>query len=426
MAWDLLLLDASFKGVSFDVMDTTDESTRDIQQHLYPYVDGADTEDLGRKARQVTLTAVFTGVLYELPMYALLAVLNQKGPGELIHPVFGSMPQMQLVNHVVKHDAENCDYCTITLAFIEHLDSNPFFALQLPSQLAAIAGQISGDAWNTGIGLFSDVMSIIRVVTGAAARLNAIRSIANSIISTVRSEITDLVVSGQDIVQFPRAFTSDLAAGFDGFISARNLTGDSLVSNWKALAADANSVSSLPASLAAGVIPARFAAIDKQIVMGTAAPITLNIASDDLATISAIVTLTVANAMIQVASDVLLDQLESTELSAFEIEKINNDTREIILLAMQAQRLAYPVEISRLVTEPLKDAAMHIQDTAAGIIEARPPLARYRVESSTNLHLLAHKLYADYTRAGELFRLNPEIRNPNTISAGEVLNAYSR
>ncbi|MGV4146288.1 DNA circularization protein, partial [Citrobacter freundii] len=44
----------------------------------------------------------------------------------------------------------------------------------------------------------------------------------------------------------------------------------------------------------------------------------------------------------------------------------------------------------------------------------------------TNLHLLAHLWYEDYTRATELLRLNPTLRNPNNIKAGDVLNAYSR
>ena len=42
------------------------------------------------------------------------------------------------------------------------------------------------------------------------------------------------------------------------------------------------------------------------------------------------------------------------------------------------------------------------------------------------LHLLAFEWYGDYSRFGELLRLNPQIRHPNFIEKGEILNAYAR
>lgn len=56
----------------------------------------------------------------------------------------------------------------------------------------------------------------------------------------------------------------------------------------------------------------------------------------------------------------------------------------------------------------------------------RPPLTTRVVNAETNLHLLAHQWYGDYTRATELLRLNPSLRNPNAIKTGDILNAYSR
>ncbi|EBC7006980.1 multidrug DMT transporter permease, partial [Salmonella enterica] len=47
-------------------------------------------------------------------------------------------------------------------------------------------------------------------------------------------------------------------------------------------------------------------------------------------------------------------------------------------------------------------------------------------EQDTCLHLLAHQWYGDHTRAGELLRLNPGLRNPNVIRKGDRLHAYSR
>ena len=39
---------------------------------------------------------------------------------------------------------------------------------------------------------------------------------------------------------------------------------------------------------------------------------------------------------------------------------------------------------------------------------------------------IAHAFYSDYKRADELLRLNPQVRYPNYIEQGEVLNSYVR
>ena len=43
-----------------------------------------------------------------------------------------------------------------------------------------------------------------------------------------------------------------------------------------------------------------------------------------------------------------------------------------------------------------------------------------------NLHLLAHRLYQDYGRAAELNRLNPVVRCPNFVAAGQEVYGYAR
>jgi len=48
------------------------------------------------------------------------------------------------------------------------------------------------------------------------------------------------------------------------------------------------------------------------------------------------------------------------------------------------------------------------------------------VEGDGNLHLLAFAWYGDYRRAAELARLNPMLRNPNHLQAGDLLHAYAR
>ena len=77
-------------------------------------------------------------------------------------------------------------------------------------------------------------------------------------------------------------------------------------------------------------------------------------------------------------------------------------------------------------TESLKDAALGVQRAAVSVIDVLPPLVTRRIEAPGNLHLQAFRWYGDYSRAGELARLNPTLINPNGLQTGDTLNAYAR
>ncbi|MGS4689483.1 DNA circularization N-terminal domain-containing protein [Citrobacter farmeri] len=119
MSWEDSLQDASFRGVRFDVVNTRDSASRDIATYEYPYVDGGDVDDLGRKPRNLRMTVLFWGDDYEVRLQAFLAALDTRGSAELIHPVFGSMTGMQCIEYQASHEAENVDYCVVEVVFIQ-------------------------------------------------------------------------------------------------------------------------------------------------------------------------------------------------------------------------------------------------------------------------------------------------------------------
>lgn len=91
MAWNLTLQNASFRGVPFEVEAVEDRGDNALVLHEYPWRSGAEVENMGRKARVIPITALFWGVAYEAKLKALVAAFEEEGPGELIHPVFGSV-----------------------------------------------------------------------------------------------------------------------------------------------------------------------------------------------------------------------------------------------------------------------------------------------------------------------------------------------
>lgn len=419
MSWKDNLLDASFKGVKFDCVRTREVDERDVGEYLYPYLDGGDTDDLGRGIRRFDITAVFWGDDYETRLQEFLVKLDEPGPGELIHPIYGSIEHAQLKGKAVDHDAEEPDYATLRMTFLEHKPGNPFFVRELPAQKADAASQYADLATELGASQFASYLSTLKAKPGILSRLNAMRDVMAGTLSTIRGVVDSWVSSGMDLVEFPRTFVADLSSGVSGLLDLRAVEGDGLMPNWRGLAADAGSVISLPRGLSTGSVPVRFAP-----TTGSAG--TVPVEPADLVAIEAVTQVAVAAAVTEKAADVLAEQAEKPTLAPPEVEQIANDVRELIQDAVDIYRDNHPPDVALPICDSLRDAAKSIQDAAIEVINLRPPLQRRVVETPVNLRLLAFQWYGDHSRAIELARLNPKLRNPNDIRAGDTLNGFAR
>jgi len=448
MSWKDLLHDASFRGVTFDCLRTRDSAKRGLAEHEYPYIDGADVEDLGRRARRISMTAVFWGNDYESKLQAFLKAIDQSGSGELIHPVFGSIPNAQLDDYEVSHDAQNPDHCTVELLFLESKPSNPFFAQQLPSQKAEAISALTDGVRSSGISAFSSALDALKSVQGTLSRLNALRDVITGTLSAVRSQVQGIIGTTLDIIEYPQAFAADIVSYLSGMADLRPFDVGTIVSDWKSLTGQLTNTVQLPASInsgtatigsSAGVVPAGVTSTTNSTggstsVSGTSstlavlpsAVVAINGNPADVATVQGIVQLAAAMQLADTASTILADESADPTLSPADIELIVNDTRTAIQAAIDAHRSLYSLDVSRPITENLKDIALAVQTAAIAVIDERPPLATRTVTVAGNLHLTAFRWYGDYTRADELARLNPQITNPNFLMPGDVLNAYSQ
>lgn len=97
MGWREELRPASFRGVPFQVLDSTFEGGRRHAVHEYPQRDNPFVEDLGRMAESFRLEAFILGDDYMARRNALARVCRTRGTtrglpgGELVHPYLGSM-----------------------------------------------------------------------------------------------------------------------------------------------------------------------------------------------------------------------------------------------------------------------------------------------------------------------------------------------
>ncbi|HEM6611431.1 TPA: DNA circularization N-terminal domain-containing protein [Yersinia enterocolitica] len=437
MSWSDSILDASFRGVRFDVVNARDSWSRDIAQHEYPYIDGADVQDMGRKARNIRLSALFWGDDYDSRLQSFIAELDKRGAGELIHPIYGSMPNMQAIECQVGHDAENVDYCTVELVFLESKTGNPFFSQDYPTAQADVIFNQVQPLIDAEQSLMDNALAPLRDAKKLMSKSKALASAALNMLLIFRGEITGFVGSTTDFVQYPGAFISDLQSAVS--LTSQNATSsgssvsaasaisqtNATMSDWGESHRQLTEIANLPTALVSGE---KTAPVDM--------PAGVSVA--DIAELIAMVTIVVAGELALDAADIFSNEDINSLLSPTEIERIANDTRQFIQTAIDQHRAQYAdatQEVSssptalgiawQPVVEGLKDIALAVQQLAANMITTRPPLIQRQVDSVSNLHLVAHRWYGDYRRAVELQRLNPQLRNPNNLKPGDVLYAYA-
>lgn len=426
MAWTDNLLDASFRGTVFDVRKIDDNADRSTSEHAYPYVDGSDIEDLGRNARRTTVEAIFYGGDYEQRLQAFLKVLDEDGAGELVHPVFGSIKNAQVMRYGVHHEADQVDAAVVSIDFAESTPANPFFDRSLASQKADAIGTGGGVARSLLGGKLADIVGALRAASPLAA-LDTLRTSMLGPLLALKSEVTSVITSGLDVLSYPRAWATDIAALADGILDLRDFvsgSGGSLKADWNMIV-NAFSVLAPYSAPAAGVAP--LAAPAMPIVSqadAATAPIVPTEAQAAAATAS-YVAVASATGQADAAALVLIAEAKTPTLSPPEIEDIAATVRASIEAAIVAVRAVLSLSDSRPIVEALKDEALAVQTAALAIIEARPPLIRRTAAAPGNLRLLAHRWYGDHKRAPELARLNPDLRLPNFIQRGDTLNAFA-
>lgn len=466
MSWQDNLQDASFRGVRFDVVSAQDSVARDHADHGYPWTDGEDVHDLGRKARNFRLNAVFWGDDYDTRMQQFTAELDKPGAGELIHPVYGSVPKVQLIEYQVKHDANSPDYAEVGLVFLESVTGTASEAPAAPEQWGdALFNRLDGLKDRAQM-LFSQAMAPVNTIRALFSKGQTMASAMLNTLDVMRGDLSGTIRAGINYLNAPGHYINDLLAILDprtlplgrllhhkhnaapsvtftpqgaaqppttgyhapGVSSAvPEANGPApVMSAWRETTGTLNRVTSLPE------------AILRAEVSGSV-PVPENAITTDVRELVTLHKTLVARQAAEMAAMLFMDDERVAGLSQQDLESVTNDVRGFIQQAITATRENYREATERLsedpqplgllwrpVVEDLKESALTIQKMAEAIMATRPPLTTRTATQDGNLHLLAHTWYQDYTRAQELLRLNPQIRDPNDIRRGDTLSAYAR
>ena len=453
------ILDASFRGIVFDCQGTSDPTKRALAIHEYPYKDGAEIDDMGRRARVFSINAIFWGDAYQQELQTFLDALDLGGEGELVHPVYGSHMVM-VQDFDPRHEADLPDSCTVAITFVESGLHTPFFNVpetaKGKAQGAADAVMSALEEAQAAFGAGLDAW--VKDFLAGNPATNALASVADILRDGAHmlDDVIGMVDTAIAYLDFPRAFVGELENVYAKVNKVAGL-GDGLVdrfTGWQRLSGFCKAISAVGKTGAKtyATAPAK----------ASVTPPTVQEVAEDTALIHAITPskpeskplvqpdpllveavpatpegeatalVSVGHAIAQAKEvtgtvcDILSEESEAPTLNPAEIEVMVSNARMRIQDSMALARVSLPPHRLRPVTESLRNAAEKVQDLGAAVINARPPLIAYTLETGGNAHLLAHRLYGDHSRAVELLRLNPGVINPNFLQRGQRISIYAK
>lgn len=391
MGWSTDLLDASFRGVQFECTSTDDSVSKALSIKQAPYSNDASIEDMGNNPRDISLNALYSGEDYKTWLDALEAALLATGSGELIHPVYG-IQQVHVVNYNVTHNADNFDSCTIAMKFILAKDKKrELFVPVVVQQKIAIPSIIDVPA--SSLEKLLKQLELVNpnkfftVVNNLRNGINKFRAGMN----IVKTTVDNLLAPASVIVGLVDDVTKLVT--FDTNISA--------ISKWRDLI---HRVKRFEKLFQNDDSPAEV----KQLWRAT-----------QVAAFVAVTQKIVSKVRQEIAEDKIIS------LTPIDLALIRQQNRQTLQQAIAEERLIDSIDsVSQIAIYKSIADQVHLQ--IQELIETRPPITTTQILVPCTLHWLAHQLYGDFNRAGEIQRLNPYIVNPALLQTGMELTIYAQ
>ncbi|WP_449246572.1 DNA circularization protein [Desulfarculus baarsii] len=186
---------ASFRGAGFYIdYDSADVGRRSVL-HVFPGRELPYNEDMGRRGRRFDVEAFTLGTNYKTDAEALMAACEEAGPGELVHPIFGTM-QVICRQCRAAFSATVLNEARFSLSFEEAGQRTyPSSTVDTTAQAATSANtarQVAGDVFRD---VYSTIgMTFLRVL--AAGDIQAALGMIRSVVAALPSPFDSAAVTG--------------------------------------------------------------------------------------------------------------------------------------------------------------------------------------------------------------------------------------
>ncbi len=189
MAWRDELRPGSFRGVPFLVESSDEKLGRRAVQTEYPGRDEPYPEDMGRKAWSDSLKVFVLGDDHLQQAARLKAALNEFGPGELVHPYWGTM-QVQIGEVSLSHSSREGGRSAFSIEVMEAgKQTSPSTVPITDAKLAAS----TQEAQTTLVDDFMRVFSIADLPQGLIDELAVRYNDAMNLLVPVRSSVSTVL-----------------------------------------------------------------------------------------------------------------------------------------------------------------------------------------------------------------------------------------
>ncbi len=423
----------SFRGNEFFVDNVNSGISRRTVVHEFPGKDKPFVEDLGRGARRFTINAYVLGPEYMVARDNLrIAIEDNPGPGELIHPYWGTM-QVTVVGEVrIRETPREGGLARITFQVVEAGDE---LAFALPDLTAIVeaAAEVAIEAEIDDFVTFWEVVGFIAAIAQAAIdAVNAVTSAINQIKGYVNAVMAVVDAIGEaiesvanaiaDLILLPGQLADQLNNIINELISAIESIGDA----WNSYFDDdeePGAIAGDPATAPTGATPSTG---DKRAdilmktwrevvaIPDTFAEVPTGTPSRDQQAQNQAALLTLVKALVTVNSCRAITQIPFSSLTKAEEvrDELLTVLDELIENATEATYGPY-VDLRVAVVEYLQSATADL-----------PRVIPYVPATTLPSLVIAHQLYGDSRRERDVLDRN-KIRNPLEVPGGQELEVLS-
>lgn len=198
---------ASFRGVPFKTVEGDAQVGRRNTTHEFPRRDQPYVEDLGRRARVWQVECYVVGEDYMAQRDALLWALQEPGAGELVHPRYGVLQVCVLGSVSVKEGTQTGGMARFTITFGD-AGSNVFPANR--EDTVEAVDRAANDCEDAAMADYADSMDVAGPGVLQESALKGLQRDLDGLLATVRG-VTDLTALS-DLVRDVTGVADRLAA----------------------------------------------------------------------------------------------------------------------------------------------------------------------------------------------------------------------
>ncbi|MGA5655266.1 DNA circularization protein [Rahnella contaminans] len=189
----------TFRGVPFDVKgEQSQNGGRHTAKREFPLRENGGADDLGKRLREYSFNAIIVGTDYLTRRDALINALDAPGPGELVHPNYGTL-QIQVDTWSCKEDTGSGGSAEFSVTFLPPLTTTaPISTADAAAKTQTAADTARGglfgdfaDGWDISKLSLHDVQALI---DGATVYVNQITASIQQYFG-VLDDLSDIMAS---------------------------------------------------------------------------------------------------------------------------------------------------------------------------------------------------------------------------------------